>query len=297
MVVLMLIPDTFSDRMTSVVSGLCILGISLMFIFLNFLFPNEGKRIILLKLYPLFAVLPVLYCFLCRMSSMLKSVSYLAMSISGWEMFLYTINVVYAIISTGSILFAAIAVSEYTIGHKWLAIVSVLLSCSLLAVLIVRSITGGPIIKYDANGNPSGESDINKTAFLCEKGKSNEVMFNRMSRYVEENKPFLNPNYTLENLARDLTSNKTYVSRLINDCTGLNFCQLMNRYRVNFAREMFQKDTDLKVRDLSEISGFNSQVSFNMAFKLFYSVTPGLWCKDYKDKIRKPLSTREESER
>ena len=56
---------------------------------------------------------------------------------------------------------------------------------------------------------------------------------------------------------------------------------------MEFARDQFIKDPSLKVRDLSEMSGFNSQVTFNMSFKLFYELTPGQWCKDQRDLLAK----------
>lgn len=108
-------------------------------------------------------------------------------------------------------------------------------------------------------------------------------MYNRMCRYIEDKKPFLDPAYALEELAKALFSNKAYISKMINSTTGLNFSQFMNRYRVNYARELYANDMDLKVKDLSDMSGFHSQVSFNMAFRLFYDITPGAWCKEYKD--------------
>ncbi len=108
-------------------------------------------------------------------------------------------------------------------------------------------------------------------------------MYNRLCFLLDQKKPFLDPEYSMDSLVKSLCSNKAYISKIINECTGMNFNQLMNRYRVNYAKELYAKDMNLKVKDLSDMSGFHTQVSFITAFKLFNDETPGAWCKTFKD--------------
>ena len=124
-------------------------------------------------------------------------------------------------------------------------------------------------------------------------------MYDRLCAHFDADKPFLNPLYSMDDLVRALASNKTYVSRLINVSTGMNFSQLVNKYRVNYARDLYASDMELKVKDLADMAGFHSQVTFIAAFKLFYGMTPGMWCKEYKDIVmkRRPLSSQKGQER
>jgi transcriptional regulator GlxA family with amidase domain len=46
---------------------------------------------------------------------------------------------------------------------------------------------------------------------------------------------------------------------------------------------------DLKIAELANMSGFNSVVSYNMAFRLFMNENPSEWCRKEraKSKIKK----------
>ena len=53
---------------------------------------------------------------------------------------------------------------------------------------------------------------------------------------------------------------------------------------------LYDMNTDLKVHELASRSGFNSAVSFGMAFKLYMGEKPGDWCRRERyrmDKLKK----------
>lgn len=110
-------------------------------------------------------------------------------------------------------------------------------------------------------------------------------IYERVVAYFDAEKPFLDNELTINDLVKVLYSNKLYISRAISQFTGRNFCQFVNYYRVAHSLEMFRNNTDLKIHDLASGSGFNSDVSYNMAFRLFMGETPGEWCK--KERRRK----------
>lgn len=110
-------------------------------------------------------------------------------------------------------------------------------------------------------------------------------IYERVVAYFETEKPFLDNALTINDLVKVLYSNKLYVSRAISQFTGRNFCQFVNYYRVAYSLEMFRNNTDLKIHELACGSGFNSDVSYNMAFRLFMGETPGEWCR--KERNRK----------
>ena len=110
-------------------------------------------------------------------------------------------------------------------------------------------------------------------------------IYERVVAYFEAEKPFLNNELTINDLSKALYSNKLYLSRAISQFTGRNFCQFVNYYRVTYSMELFRKDHNLKIQELAIRSGFNSDVSYNMAFRLFMGETPGEWCK--KERNRK----------
>jgi len=95
---------------------------------------------------------------------------------------------------------------------------------------------------------------------------------------MELRKPFLVEGFSLEDLANALFTNKLYLSQTINSCSGRNFRNYVNSYRVMYAMEIFKKNNRLRVGDLSNLAGFHTPVSFNMAFKLIMNESPSVWC-------------------
>lgn len=54
----------------------------------------------------------------------------------------------------------------------------------------------------------------------------------QFERYLRENKPYLNPNLRITDLAALLSTNRTYLSGFINKEYDMNFCRFINRYRL-----------------------------------------------------------------
>lgn len=109
-------------------------------------------------------------------------------------------------------------------------------------------------------------------------------IYERVLEYFERDKPFLNSNLAINDLVSVVFTNKLYISRAISQYTGRNFCQFVNYHRIMYSVECFRSNIDLKVAELWPMSGFNSIVSYNMAFRLFMGENPSDWCR--KEKIR-----------
>jgi AraC-like DNA-binding protein len=105
--------------------------------------------------------------------------------------------------------------------------------------------------------------------------------------YFESERPYLNGDLTINDLVKVLYSNKLYISKAISHFTGRNFCQFVNYYRVIYSVERFRDNPELKVLELSNLCGFNSMVSYTMAFRLFMGETPSEWCRKEKSRIVK----------
>ena len=109
-------------------------------------------------------------------------------------------------------------------------------------------------------------------------------LYDRLVAYFEAEKPFLRGDLTINDVVEKVFSNKLYISRAISHYTGRNFCQFVNYYRVMYSVDCFRQNTDLKVSELWSLCGFNSIVSYNMAFRLFMGENPSDWCR--AEKIR-----------
>lgn len=82
----------------------------------------------------------------------------------------------------------------------------------------------------------------------------------KFEHYVNSEKPFLNPKLRIEDVARGLNTNRTYVSTFINETYGMNFSAYMNYRRIDeFERLMADPaNASLSKYDLAIKAGFGS---------------------------------------
>lgn len=106
-----------------------------------------------------------------------------------------------------------------------------------------------------------------------------QEIYDRIVAYFETEKPYLRHDLAIDDLVKVVFSNKLYISRAISQITGRNFCQFVNYYRIMYSIEQFRVNPELKVTELANLSGFNSLVSFSMAFRLYMNENPSDWIR------------------
>jgi AraC-like DNA-binding protein len=102
-----------------------------------------------------------------------------------------------------------------------------------------------------------------------------------LHRFMDKDRPFLEPELTLPGLAEHMGVNRNDLSRAINENTGSNFYDLVSRYRVE---EMKRLMADPEKRKLTLLAlaleaGFNSKAAFNNAFRKQAGTTPSRYWK------------------
>jgi AraC-like DNA-binding protein len=98
----------------------------------------------------------------------------------------------------------------------------------------------------------------------------------RLQAYMADERPYLEPELTLTELAQRLHSNTSILSKVINTGCGQNFNDFVNTYRVAEAR---RKLADPRFAHYSLVgvaleSGFNSKSTFNRVFKKLTGQAP-----------------------
>lgn len=99
----------------------------------------------------------------------------------------------------------------------------------------------------------------------------------KLEQWMETEKPYLNPEFRLNDLRQILPLNRTYLSQLINaeyDCT---FYQFVTNYRIEEAKRLMKEKPDLKMQDIAEQCGFSSPVVFSRIFARETGETPSEW--------------------
>lgn len=118
-----------------------------------------------------------------------------------------------------------------------------------------------------------------------EKNKLSQAQANtycqRLVSLVEDQKVFLNPNLTLQDLADQLDITKHHLSQVLSSMLHQNFYQFVNGYRVRHVQNHLQNQdkSNLSLLGLAMESGFNSKSAFNRAFKNHTGMTPSAYVK------------------
>lgn len=98
----------------------------------------------------------------------------------------------------------------------------------------------------------------------------------RLNSYIINEKPFLSPELTIKDLARNLNVKTQELSLLINRHIGKHFFDFINEYRIEMAIKILQ-NPERKSTHVLEIQyevGFNSKSAFHRAFKKHTGKTP-----------------------
>ncbi len=105
--------------------------------------------------------------------------------------------------------------------------------------------------------------------------------------FMNNEKPFLDPDLTLPELAKKLEISRNQLSGVINQIHGVNFYQFVNQYRVNEVQKLMDDpgNSNLKLISLAYEAGFNSKASFNRIFKQMTNMTPSEYYTRHKKAV------------
>ncbi len=90
---------------------------------------------------------------------------------------------------------------------------------------------------------------------------------------------FKNPNCTIEFCAQELNTNRSYLSRAINQFYEQNFNSIINELRIKDARKLLRQKEAKKytIEFIAQQVGFNNKVSFTSSFKKITGLTPAFY--------------------
>ena len=99
----------------------------------------------------------------------------------------------------------------------------------------------------------------------------------RFRRLMMDEQLFLQPSLTLSDVAERLHTNKTYVSKMVNQYYKLGFPELLNILRVDYAQQYIRSHPKASQEEIARASGFLSASTFNSTFKRISGFTPKVW--------------------
>ncbi len=99
----------------------------------------------------------------------------------------------------------------------------------------------------------------------------------------KENKEYIGSQFTIDELAVRLETNKNYLSYFINERYDMNFSAWVSSLRVEEAKEMMLSQPDRKLEDIAHAVGFSSPSYFSKVFAYHMGMSPTVWRRTNKN--------------
>lgn len=131
-------------------------------------------------------------------------------------------------------------------------------------------------------GKPSEEAEILEIESVLKEEPADEVLAvwkPKLLWLLHEEKMYEDPELSLTQVAKQLQSNPSFISMVVNRGFGLNFNDFVNQFRIEAVKEML-RNGEQKKQTLLAIAfecGFNSKATFNRAFKKVMKLSPKEW--------------------
>ncbi len=124
------------------------------------------------------------------------------------------------------------------------------------------------------------QDELNGKKKNIDENLSKEII-KKLEDLMKQEEIFLNSGITLAEVAKELDTNTTYLSRLINEYYEMNFSNYINKHRIEKAKMMILKKEQnfLTFEGIANNVGFTSKSAFNTAFKKFTGKTPSEFAK------------------
>jgi AraC-like DNA-binding protein len=137
--------------------------------------------------------------------------------------------------------------------------------------------TSPPVIPQKSVG-PKQEKRYQKSGL---KESSADKLEKKLKELMDNEKLYLDENFSLPKLAEIMDASQNHLSQLINERFKQNFYDFVNAYRVEEFKRLAQdpKKKHLTLLSLAFDAGFNSKSSFNKYFKKMTGQTPSAYVK------------------
>jgi len=162
------------------------------------------------------------------------------------------------------------------IGTRLVALPSLVFSCLLFAIGQV-----GLRLKYsirdieadEAKEEPKAQSiaEEPKEVALEEQNRETSVLVVKLRTLVEDERLFTEPNLKLDDVARRLGTNRTYLLRAMKQDLQLSFSEYINKQRIAYALQLMKSHPDWTKEDIAAQVGYASLSSFYRNLKEFSS--------------------------
>ena len=109
-----------------------------------------------------------------------------------------------------------------------------------------------------------------------------------LQKAMEQEKVFLDPALSLQDLSKRLGTNRTSLSHIINTHLNQNFASLLNSYRIKEAVNLLSDPQHFndKMEAVGEMCGYSNRQVFHAAFKKEMGITPSHFRNINKNRVK-----------
>ncbi|MCU0461244.1 MAG: AraC family transcriptional regulator [Bacteroidales bacterium] len=131
------------------------------------------------------------------------------------------------------------------------------------------------------NGDDKKETEKYSRSGL--KDKQAETYLGKLIAYVEEKKPYLDRNLSIQDLSDSTGISRHHITQILNEKHKKNFFTFINEYRVKEVITRFNdpKNNNFTILAIAFDAGFNSKTTFNSIFKSQTGMTPS----EFREKL------------
>jgi len=156
------------------------------------------------------------------------------------------------------------------------------LSLSIFIILIgYYGLKQNELFSYPEKESLVLEQKLEKYSGSRLKESEARLYLEKLNNYMATEKPYLNPDLNLPQLAKEVNIPSYYLSQIINENMGRNFFDFINRQRIVDVKSKITNPQydNFSILGIAFESGFNSKSAFNRVFKNITGLTPSEYKK------------------
>lgn len=156
--------------------------------------------------------------------------------------------------------------------YTFVCIINFSLNYNKVAVAITPSALGENEAKLAENSD--NEDTMSTTTSLNDSLR--DILHVKAQRWIERG-GYRTPGITIEHVARDMGTNRSYLSRYLNELCHVNFYEWVAQLRIEEAQSLMRTHPSMLIEQIAMRVGFTSASTFSSTFKKIVGITPYKW--------------------
>ena len=133
-----------------------------------------------------------------------------------------------------------------------------------------------PASDQDTDEPESAENKETRSAVTSLNESLRDILHEKAQRWVERG-GYRTPGITIEHVARDMGTNRSYLSRYLNEECHVNFYEWVAQLRIDEAQSLMSTHPSMLIEQIATRVGFTSASTFSSTFKKIVGITPNKW--------------------